>query len=111
MDLAEKVYNEVIKWDKFSLNTIGKQLVRSIDSVAVNLSEGFGRYHFKERKHFTYYSRGSLYESKIWITKARNRGLFDETKYLYLIKSIDDLGVRLNNFIHSIGSSGRTTRQ
>ena len=29
---------------------IGKQLVRAVDSVSANLSEGFGRYHFKKRK-------------------------------------------------------------
>jgi four helix bundle protein len=37
----------VIKWDYFLKDTIGKQLVKAADSVAANLSEGFGRYHFK----------------------------------------------------------------
>lgn len=64
MDLGEEVWNLVIKWDYFAKDTIGKQLVRSMDSVAANLSEGYGRYHFKEAKNFSYYSRGSLYESK-----------------------------------------------
>lgn len=50
---------------------MGKQLVRAIDSVAANLSEGFGRYHYKETRIFGYYSRGSLYESK----NLDNKGL------------------------------------
>ncbi len=55
MDLGEKVWKIVISWDYFLKDTIGKQLVRSVDSVAVNLSEGFGRYHYKEAKNFSYY--------------------------------------------------------
>ena len=79
MDMAERIWNIVVKWDYFNKDTIGKQLVRAADSVAANLSEGYGRYHFKENVNFSYYSRGSLYESKTWLTKAYNRKLiFDE---------------------------------
>lgn len=52
MEIGEKVWNIVIKWDNFTKNIpiyIGrKQLIRAIDSVAANLSEGFGRYHYVE---------------------------------------------------------------
>ena len=82
MELGEKVWNIVINWDYFlkpacrqGRDTIGKQMVRAVDSVAANLSEGFGRYHYKEAKNFSYYSRGSLYETKTWLTKAYNRNL------------------------------------
>jgi len=73
MELAEKIWIIVIKWDHFAGDTIGRQLIRAIDSVASNLSEGFGRYHYRENVNFSYYSRGSLYETKTWLTKASNR--------------------------------------
>ena len=85
MEVAETVWEIVTKWDYLAKDTIGKQLVRSIDSVGANLSEGFGRFHFKENKHFCYYSRGSLYESKTWITKAHHRKLIDDKTYDELI--------------------------
>jgi four helix bundle protein len=69
MKLAEDVWNIVIKWDYFSKDTIGKQLVKSCDSVAANLSEGFGRFFYKEERQFCYYSRGSLSETKTWLQK------------------------------------------
>jgi four helix bundle protein len=50
MDLGEEVYSIVVEWNYFDKDTIGKQLVRSVDSIAANLSEGVGRYHYKERK-------------------------------------------------------------
>jgi four helix bundle protein len=62
MEMGERVWSIVIKWDYFAKDTIGKQLIKAIDSVAANLSEGYGRYHYKEKKNFSYYSRGSLFE-------------------------------------------------
>jgi len=103
MDIGEEVWNIVHTWDDFAKDTIGKQLVRAIDSVAANLAEGFGRYHYKEAKNFSYYSRGSLYESKTWITKANNRNLITTEKFSVFIRDIDEIGIKLNNYIKSIG--------
>jgi len=77
MEIGEEVWRILVKWDYFSKDTVGKQFVRAIDSVVANLSEGFGRYHYKETKNFSYYSRGSLFESKTWLTKANSRNLVD----------------------------------
>jgi len=44
MELGEKVWYIVDKWNFFQKDTIGKQFVRAADSIAANLSEGFGRY-------------------------------------------------------------------
>ena len=103
MDIGEEVWNIVEKWDYFAKDTLGKQFVRAIDSVAANLSEGFGRYHYKEVKNFSYYSRGSLYESKTWLKKANNRGLVENTDFERLSIELDSVGVKLNNYINSIG--------
>jgi len=103
MEMGEKVWNIVTKWNIFGKDTIGKQLVRAADSVAANISEGFGRYHFKESKHFYYYSRGSLYETKTWLTKAYNRKLIDKDQFDLFINEINTIGVKLNNYINSIG--------
>jgi len=103
MELGEEVWNIVIKWDYFLKDTIGKQLVRAVDSVAANLSEGFGRYHFKEAKNFSYYSRGSLYETKTWLTKSNNRKLISDDTFENFIKQINIIGIKLNNYINSIG--------
>jgi four helix bundle protein len=107
MEIGEEVWNIVIKWDYFSKDTIGKQLVRAVDSVSANLSEGFGRYHYKENKNFSYYSRGSLYETKTWLTKAHNRNLITEEKFQIFQKEINNIGVKLNNYIKTIGKSAK----
>ncbi|HBE40264.1 MAG TPA: four helix bundle protein [Bacteroidales bacterium] len=103
MDLAERIWNIVIVWEYFQKDTIGKQMVRAADSIAANLSEGFGRYHYKESVNFSYYSRGSLYETKTWLTKARNRNLISSSDFGSFTKQIDVIGVKLNNYIKSTG--------
>jgi len=103
MDLGEEVYKIVMKWNYFDKDTHGKQLIKAADSIAANLSEGVGRFHYKERKNFTYYSRGSLFETKTWITKARNRALIPEDIGLKLLNDIETIGVKINNYIKTIG--------
>jgi four helix bundle protein len=103
MRIGEVVWGIVAKWDFFAKDTVGKQWVRSADSMAANLSEGFGRFHHKENKQYGYYSRGSLFETKTWLTKAHNRSLIPEESFQELSGALDTLGRRLNAYIKSIG--------
>ena len=105
MDMAERICEIVVKWDYFTKDTLGRQLVRAADSIAANLSEGFGRYHYRENTNFCYYSRGSLYETKTWLTKAYNRNLIPDEFYESFNAEIDNIGIKLNNYIKSIGST------
>lgn len=52
MNFSDKVWNIVCKWEYFAKDTIGKQWVRAADSVAANISEGFGRFTGKDSKNF-----------------------------------------------------------
>jgi four helix bundle protein len=103
MVMGEQVWAAVAKWDLFARNTVGKQVVRSADSVAANLSEGFGRYHFKENIHFCYIARGSLLETRTWLDKARRRQLITEEVYTQFDRDINVLGVKLNNYLKALG--------
>ncbi len=104
MTIGENVWSVVQTMDEFARETVGKQLVRSADSVAANISEGFGRFHYKDRKLFLYYSRGSLYETKTWLQKAFNRSIIDRNDYDQYSNEIKNLSVKLNNYIHPIGN-------
>ena len=105
MELGEGVWQAVSNWQFFAMDTIGKQLVRAADSVAANISEGYGRYHYKENKQFCCYARGSLSETMTWLTKAKARFLISEDFHQQLTDQIDTLSVKLNNYIKSIGTS------
>ena len=103
MELAEKIWKIVDQWNFFAKDTIGKQLVKAADSIGANLSEGFGRYHFREAKNFGYYSRGSLFETKTWLTKAKNRNLISDDDHRKFLSDLEIIAKMLNNYIKSIG--------
>lgn len=103
MKIAENIYDRVIEWDTFLKSTIGSQLIRSCDSIAANISEGFGRFYYKDSKRFYYFARGSLFETKTWIEKSTNRKLISKQSSCEILNELNVLGVKLNNFINSIG--------
>ncbi|MCX6251704.1 MAG: four helix bundle protein [Bacteroidetes bacterium] len=104
MEIGEEVWNLVSTWKWFEKESLGKQFVKAADSIAANISEGFGRYYFKDSKNFYYYSRGSLSESKTWLQKAHTRKLITDMKFEELKSKMESTGAMLNSYIHSIGS-------
>ena len=104
MDLGELVWKLVNSWSAFAKNTVGNQLVRCADSIAANLSEGYGRFHFKDNQRFCYYSRGSLFETQTFVEKAVHRELIPDEVGRDLYSRLNTLKKRLNAYIKSIGS-------
>ena len=43
ISLAEEIWEIIFKWDYFTKDAMGKQLIKAVDSVAANLSERFSR--------------------------------------------------------------------
>ena len=111
MDMGEEIWDLVMKWNYFEKDTVGKQLVKAIDSIAANLSEGFGRYHYREKINFGYYSRGSLYESKTWLTKAKNRDLIPQDDYDRYMNEIKNIGIKLNNYIKTTSKQSSQVKE
>ena len=75
------------------------QLRRAAVSVAVNIAEGYGRYHFKDRTLFLYNSRGSLLEVKSLVSISFKLGYLKKEENDQFLEKIDRLGVKVNNFI------------
>jgi four helix bundle protein len=89
MRIGELIWDMVANWSYFAKDTVGKQLVRAADSIAANLAEGHGRYHFKENRNFCYYSRGSAQETQTWIEKAVRRDLIPDETARSLYRDLD----------------------
>ena len=81
---SDEIWNIVIEWKIFLRDTIGKQIVRSADSISSNIAECYGRYYYKESKQFYFYSRGSIQETKSWLSKCGRRGIIEPEKYFKL---------------------------
>jgi len=98
-ELSNEVWNIVLKWDYFAKDTVGKQLVRAIDSISANIAEGFGRYTKKDKVNFYRYSFGSIKESMDWVEKAKIRNLLSAEQYQSITLKLSQLPRELNYLI------------
>jgi four helix bundle protein len=105
VEIGVEVYEIVKQWCDFDKKTTGLQIIRASDSIAANISEGYGRHFYKETKLFLYYSRGSAHETKTWIIKARSRNLLTQDRYDGLISKTDFCIALINGLIKSIGTT------
>ena len=102
-ELADLIWEMASKWDGFNRDTIGKQIVKSADSVGANIAEGTGRYGLQDNKRFGYFARGSLNETKHWLRRAYKRKLLTKQQVDALKPIVDELAPRLNAYLNSIG--------
>jgi len=97
LKFSNMIWDVCKNWDYFAKKTIGQQIVRSADSISANISEGYGRFHYKENLKFCYYSRGSLEETKDWLRKAFYRELISK-------EHKENIEIFLENFPKSLNS-------
>lgn len=102
---SDEIWDIVIPWDSFRKETIGKQLVRAVDSISANIAEGYGRYYYKESKQFYYYARGSIQETKSWLSKCLRRNLIEKDAANRLIERAGVLLFKLNAYIKFVRNS------
>jgi four helix bundle protein len=101
-DLADAIWEIASHWNHFDRDTVGRQIVRSADSVGANIAEGTGRYGIQDNKRFGYIARGSLNETKHWLRRAFKRNLLSSTQIEMLKPIVDELSPSLNAYIRSI---------
>ena len=103
--LADAIWEIARRWDIIARDTVGKQIIRSADSIGANIAEGYGRGSYQDNRRFVRIARGSLYETRHWLRRAFKRKLLAETEVDSLKLVIDNLGPQLNSYLKSIGRS------
>jgi len=101
--LAHRVRLEVYEFIKLlppeeKYNRID-QLRRSSSSMASNIAEGFGRYHYQENIQFCRQARGSLEETRDNIIAARDLKQIPQEKCEELLELLLETRKVLNGYI------------
>jgi four helix bundle protein len=104
-ELADEIWDIVIGWNNFAKDTVGKQIVRSVDSIGANIAEGEGRGSFQDNRRFCKIARGSLQETQHWLRRAFKRNLLTEEQIKKLKPMIQKLSPTLNAYLSSIGTT------
>ena len=104
-ELSNFMWKIVKKWDKFSKDTIGKQLVQSVDSISSNIAGGWNRYYKKDKILFFNYAKSSFYETIDWINKSINRDLVSESEAEIINKLVKEFPREINGLIKGINQN------
>lgn len=81
-ELGEISWQIYGKLDYLEKKLFGFQFVEATDSVAANIAEGYGRFHFLDKVKFYYNARGSLLESRHWLEIIRSRKIIKDNKLI-----------------------------
>lgn len=109
-EIADSVWKKVVEWDEFAKDVVGKQMARAIDSIGANIAESYGRFNYGEKLQFLYYARGSLFETKYWLNRARIRALLQAEEVTSYAIRLSDVARQLNTFASSLKSQRSETK-
>lgn len=98
--LTVKIYKLTAKFPSEEKFGLASQLRSAAVSVGANIAEGSGRYHYKDNVKFLYNARGSLLETKSHLLIVKELGFIKLSDLQLVLKEIQNLGVKLNNFIN-----------
>jgi four helix bundle protein len=110
-EIADAVWKRVSNWEDFPKDVVGKQIARATDSIGANIAESFGRFNFGEKLQFLYYARGSLFETKYWLNRAKARELMPPDSVQEYTTQLTNIARQLNAFAESLKtqrSGGKT---
>ncbi|MGV3529560.1 MAG: four helix bundle protein [Flavisolibacter sp.] len=93
---AMEIFKVSRSFPREEVYSLTDQVIRSSRSISANMAEGFGkRIYEQEFKKHLIYSVGSLEETKVWISFARDCGYITVEVYEHLFKISDDIGAKL----------------
>jgi four helix bundle protein len=107
---ADSIWRNVLRWEPFASEVVGRQLARSADSIGANIAESFGRFHYGEKFQFLYYARGSLYETKYWLNRAIKRNLLPQNLGQSYTNELTELARQLNASLTTIKNIRRNNQ-
>lgn len=103
--LADTIWNIVLGWNNLSTDTLGKQVIRSADGIGANIAEGSGRGTPIDNRRFLRMARGSLYETRHWLRRAKTRNLLTDEQIKDLSEIIKELTPKLNSYIGKVSKT------
>jgi four helix bundle protein len=102
--LADQIWDIVWEWKSLAQDTVGKQIIRSADSIGANIAEGSGRGSDQDYRRFLRIARGSLNETRHWLRRAYKRKLLSDVQVGQLTPIIEKLTPKLNAYLGAIGN-------
>ena len=98
VDLAEQVFKLTDELPK-GQSSLADQFKRAAMSISLNIAEGNGRWHSKERKNFFLIARGSAFECVPLLELCKRQKFITEDHYMSLREDLEALAKMLSALI------------
>ena len=108
--LSDEIWQIVLNWNNLARDTVGKQVVRSVDGIGANIAEGSGRGSVQDNRRFLRMARGSLYETRHWLRRAHKRQLLSAEQTQNISPIIKELTPKLNSYLRSVEEAIKRNR-
>ena len=108
--LSDEIWQIVLNWNNLARDTVGKQVVRSVDGIGANIAEGSGRGSVQDNRRFLRMARGSLYETRHWLRRAHKRQLLSAEQTQNISPIIKELTPKLNSYLRSVEETIKRNR-
>jgi four helix bundle protein len=99
VDLAEKISGVTESFPPKGHSHLVDQLTRASLSIPLNIAEGNGRWHAKERKNFFWIARGSVFECVPLLELCRRKELITDKNCADLKQELESLAKMLTALI------------
>ena len=103
LEFVGEIHNFSLPLNPLKNGKLIDQLQRSSLSIPLNIAEGNGRMHMRDKRQFFYIARGSLLECIPTLRICLMIGLISEEKHNKIYALADEIGKMLNGLIRSVG--------
>ena len=79
-----------------------EQLKRAALSIVLNIAEGSGRWHKKEKRTFYLISRGSAFECVAVFDVLRNEKIIDDNVYSDVVQELEEISKILSTLVRKL---------
>jgi four helix bundle protein len=97
-ELSDRVWRHVAAWEDFPRNTLGMELVNSMDSINTCIVESYSHKSHHGRLHYLYTARGALFKSFVLLEKAGRRELGEMADFK---ERLEKLMPQINEYIQT----------
>ncbi|HCC23072.1 TPA: four helix bundle protein [Candidatus Falkowbacteria bacterium] len=99
-----KIYQLTKKFPDEERFGLCSQVRRSASSITANISEGFGRYYYKDKIRFYYFARASSVETQNHLLLAADLGYLSKEIVENLFVQLGEGQKMINGLINSLNS-------
>ena len=108
-EISRDLYRLAAQFPKHEQYCLGQQVHTAAVSLTANITEGYGRFYFKENVQFCRIARGSAYELLDHLITCTDQGYLDESQREVLRGKLLRFIQLINGYIRSIGRVDKKT--